>query len=141
MSVRVATPAGHEPDPAVVAATRRDAAGTGASVTLLRDPYEAVADADVVYTDVWVSMGQEAEAQQRRAIFAPYQVNAALLAHAAPHAVVLHPLPAHRGEEIADDVLDGPQSCVFTQAENRLHVQKAILRSLLAADARASLSA
>lgn len=141
MSVRVATPAGHEPDPAVVAATRRDAAGTGASVTLLRDPYEAVADADVVYTDVWASMGQEAEAQQRRAIFAPYQVNAALLAHAAPHAVVLHPLPAHRGEEIADDVLDGPQSRVFTQAENRLHVQKAILRSLLAADARASLSA
>ncbi len=86
-------------------------------------------------------MGQEDEAAQRRATFAPYQVNAALLAHAAPHAIVLHPLPAHRGEEITDDVLDGSQSLVFAQAENRLHVQKAILRSLLATDARVSLSA
>jgi ornithine carbamoyltransferase len=141
LHIYIATPAGYEPDPAVVAAARCAARDTGASVSLLRDPIEAAAGADVLYTDVWTSMGQEDEAAQRRATFAPYQVNAALLAHAAPHAIVLHPLPAHRGEEITDDVLDGPQSLVFVQAENRLHVQKAILRTLLAADARVSLSA
>ena len=102
---------------------------------------EAATGAHVLYTDVWTSMGQEAEAECRRAVFAPYQLDARLLAVAAPNAIVMHPLPAHRGEEIADDVLDGPQSQVFVQAENRLHVQKAILRALLAADARYSLSA
>lgn len=141
MRVRIATPEGYEPDPAVLAAATDEAGATGASITLLHDPHEAAAGADVLYTDVWASMGQEAEAAARRAIFAPYQVNAALLACAAPHAIVLHPLPAHRGEEITDEVLDGPQSRVFVQAENRLHVQKAILRTLLAADTRMSRSA
>jgi ornithine carbamoyltransferase len=141
MHVRIATPEGYAPEPAVLAAATDEAGATGASVTLLHEPHEAATGADVLYTDVWTSMGQEAEAEQRRAIFAPYQVNAALLACAAPHAIVLHPLPAHRGEEITDAVLDGPQSQVFVQAENRLHVQKAILRSLLAADVRMSRSA
>ncbi len=99
---------------------------------------EAASGADVLYTDVWASMGQESEAEQRCAIFAPYQLNAKLLAVAAPGAIVLHPLPAHRGEEITDEMMDGPQSRVFVQAENRLHVQKAILRDLLAADTRYS---
>jgi ornithine carbamoyltransferase len=141
MSVRVATPEGYEPDPAVLSVATDEARATGASISLLQDPREAVAGADVLCTDVWTSMGQEAEAAERRAIFAPYQVNAALLACAAPHAVVLHPLPAHRGEEVTDEVLDGQQSRVFVQAENRLHMQKAILRMLLAADARMSRSA
>jgi len=134
MNVRIATPAGYAPDPAVVAAALA-AAPHGVSLTQTTDPLQAVAGADVVYTDVWASMGQEAEAEQRRTIFAPYQVNAALLAHAAPHAIVLHPLPAHRGEEIADDALDGPQAQVWAQAENRLHAQKAVLLWLLAPDA------
>jgi ornithine carbamoyltransferase len=141
MHVRLATPEGYEPDAAVVAAAREQAALTGASVALLRDPAEAAAGADVLYTDVWTSMGQEAEAGWRQAVFAPYRLDARLLALAAPTAVVLHPLPAHRGEEIADDVLDGPQSLVFAQAENRLHMQKAVLRTLLAADALISRSA
>ncbi len=135
MDVRIATPAGYEPQAGVLAAAVHEARQTGGSIAVTTDPREAARGADVVYTDVWTSMGQEAEAERRRAIFAPYQVNAALLAHAATHAVVLHPLPAHRGEEITDEVLDGPQSLVFIQAENRLHVQKAILRELLATDA------
>ena len=141
MRIRIANPAGYETDPTVVASARRVAATTGATVTLLRDPSDAVSDADVIYTDVWTSMGQEDEAERRRAIFAPYRVDGALLARALPSAIVLHPLPAHRGEEITDDVLDGPQSCIFIQAENRLHVQKALLRSLLAVEAHVSLSA
>ena len=141
MQVRIATPTGFAPDAETVMAAQRRGAQTGGSVALLHDPYEAVADADAVYTDVWASMGQEAEAERRRAIFAPYQVNAALVAHAAPHAVVLHPLPAHRGEEITDAVVDGPQSRVFVQAENRLHVQKAILRALLGDELRVGLTA
>ncbi|HUY75657.1 MAG TPA: ornithine carbamoyltransferase [Ktedonobacterales bacterium] len=136
MRVHIATPAGYAPDPAIVAAALA-AAPMGASLTVTTNPTEAVTGADVVYTDVWASMGQEAEAEQRRAIFAAYQVNAALMAHAAPHAIALHPLPAHRGEEIADDVLDGPQAQVWAQAENRLHVQKAALLWLLAPDALA----
>ncbi len=131
MNVRIATPAGYAPDLAIVNAALANAPA-GASLSLTTSPVEAVAGADVVYTDVWTSMGQEAEAEQRRAIFAPYQVNAALMAHAAPHAIALHPLPAHRGEEIANDVLDGPQALVWAQAENRLHVQKAVLLWLLA---------
>jgi ornithine carbamoyltransferase len=127
MHVRIATPAGYEPDAGVLAAAKGETRATGGSVKLLSDPFEAVSGADVLYTDVWTSMGQEAEAEQRRAIFAPYQVNAALLACAAPGAVVLHPLPAHRGEEITDEMVDGPRALVFAQAENRLHVQKAIL--------------
>jgi len=90
-----------------------------------------VIDADVIYTDTWTSMGQEAETEKRRLVFPPYQVNAALLAEAAPDAIVMHCLPAHRGEEITDEVMDGPHSVVFQQAENRLHAQKAILYHLL----------
>ncbi len=141
MHVRIATPAGYEPDPAALASAKRDAALSGGSISLLRDPAEAAAGADAIYTDVWASMGQEHEAEARRAIFAPYQVNAALLAHAAPGAIVLHPLPAHRGEEITDEAIDGQHSRVFVQAENRLHVQKAILRAVVMARRQAVLTA
>ena len=141
MRVRLATPNGYAPHPDVVASARAVAAATGGSVALLTDPAEAAAGAHVVYTDVWTSMGQEAECAERRAVFAPYQVNARLLARADRRAIVMHPLPAHRGEEITDDVLDGPQSVVFTQAENRLHLQKAILRMLVTAGTPVSLMA
>ena len=133
MRVRIATPRGYEPDPVALACAYRDAAITGGSITLTHDPVEAVSGADAIYTDVWASMGQEDETDLRRAAFAPYQVNADLLAQAAPHAILLHPLPAHRGEEVTDDALDGPHSRVIVQAENRLHVQKAILRTAMAA--------
>lgn len=141
MRIRVATPPGYEPDAAVLDAARRDAVRTGAHLAVMHDADEAAAGADVLYTDVWTSMGQEAEGTLRRAVFAPYRVDARLLALAAPEAVVLHPLPAHRGEEVTDDVLDGPRSRVFAQAENRLHVQKAVLRALVATEARVSLTA
>jgi ornithine carbamoyltransferase len=104
---------------------------SGAEVTLSNDPYEAVANADAVYTDVWTSMGQEAEAKEREKIFAPYQLNCELMKHAKPDAIVMHCLPAHRGLEITDEVIDGPNSVVFDQAENRLHAQKAILALVL----------
>lgn len=133
MHIAIATPQGYDLDPSALASAQRAAATTGGSITLLRDPAEAVAGADAIYTDVWTSMGREAEASARRAIFAPYQVNAALVALAAPQAILLHPLPAHRGEEISDEAIDGPQSRVLVQAENRLHVQKAILRTSLGA--------
>jgi ornithine carbamoyltransferase len=143
MHVRIATPPGYAPDAALLAAAQREAAQTGGSVTLMASPGEAALGAHVLYTDVWTSMGQESETERRRATFAGYQLNGGLLALAAADAIVLHPLPAHRGEEITDDVLDGPHSRVIAQAENRLHVQKAILRTLLAAEAQtvASLSA
>ncbi|MFA7337876.1 MAG: ornithine carbamoyltransferase [Candidatus Obscuribacterales bacterium] len=104
---------------------------SGAEITLSNDPYEAVANADAVYTDVWTSMGQEAEAKEREKIFAPYQLNAELMKHAKPDAIVMHCLPAHRGLEITDEVIDGPNSVVFDQAENRLHAQKAIMALVL----------
>ena len=129
--IRVATPEGYEPDPAIVAEACRIARETRGRIEILRSPEEAVAGAQAVYTDVWASMGQEHEAAQREAIFAPYQVNEALLAHAAPKAVFLHCLPAHRGAEVTDAVMDSPLSLVFDQAENRLHAQKAILLTLL----------
>jgi ornithine carbamoyltransferase len=141
MHVRIATPAGYEPDATILATAQREAQRTGGSLTLLRDPREAADGADVLYTDVWTSMGQEAETGQRRAIFAAFRVDSNLLRLASPSAIVLHPLPAHRGEEIADQVLDGPQSRVFVQAENRLHVQKALLRALVAVETLASLTA
>lgn len=130
--VRAATPAGYEPDAAIVAEARRVARDSRGKVEILRSPEEAVAGAQAVYTDVWASMGQEEEAAARERIFAPYQVNAALMAHAAPDAVFLHCLPAHRGLEVADAVIDSTQSVVYDQAENRLHAQKAILLTLLA---------
>jgi ornithine carbamoyltransferase len=131
LSVHVATPPGYSPDAAVIEAARQAAARSGAAVQVGTDPRAAVAGAHAVYTDVWTSMGQESEREQRASRFRPYQVNAALLALADPAAVVLHCLPAHRGEEITDDVLDGPQSVVLDQAENRLHVQKALLALVL----------
>lgn len=131
MSLRVASPTGFEPlehyrDLAAAAAQQ-----SGATITYTTDPRDAVAGADVVYTDVWTSMGQEQEHERRRRAFVGFQVNHELLACAAPDAIVLHDLPAHRGEEITDDVLDGPQSAVFDQAENRMHVEKAVLRWLV----------
>jgi ornithine carbamoyltransferase len=127
----VASPDGYEPLPAFVAQAKADAARTGASISVVRDPREAVAGADAVYTDVWASMGQEEEAEQRRPIFEPYQVNTVLLAGAKPDALVMHDLPAHRGEEITSEVFDGPRSVVFDQAENRLHAQKAVMSLVL----------
>ena len=122
-SFALACPHGYEPDQATVEKAR----GEGAAVLITNDPQEALRDADVIYTDVWTSMGQEAEAGSRRQDFRPFQVNAAALRRAKPDAVVMHCLPAHRGEEITGDVIDGPQSIVFDQAENRLHVQKGVL--------------
>ncbi|MGH2522208.1 MAG: ornithine carbamoyltransferase, partial [Anaerolineales bacterium] len=127
----IASPEGYELKPDVVALGQQFAAESGARLTLLRDPHEAVRGADVIYTDTWTSMGQEAENEKRRQVFADYQVNAQLLAEANPGAIVMHCLPAHRGEEITDEVMDGPQSVVFPQAENRLHAQKSILVRLL----------
>jgi ornithine carbamoyltransferase len=132
MHVRVATPAGYEPLPQIVTRAAEIASETGGSATVTTDPAAAAQGADVLYTDVWASMGQEAEAAERKLIFAQYQLNAALLAKAKPGAIVLHCLPAHRGEEITDDVIDGPASVVWDQAENRLHTQKALLEWLLA---------
>jgi ornithine carbamoyltransferase len=127
---RVAGPAGHEPAPEIVARAERLAA-RGFKLTLTRDPAEAARGAHVLYTDVWASMGQEAEAEARRAVFAPYQVDVELVRVADPEVLVMHCLPAHRGEEISADVLDGPRSVVFDEAENRLHAQKALLLLLL----------
>jgi len=130
MHVRVAAPAGYQPDPAILAAAQRIAAETGGSAAVLDDPALAAKGADVLATDVWVSMGQD-NAPARRAALAPFQVNGELLALAAGDTIVLHCLPAHRGEEITSGVLDGPASVVWDQAENRLHAQKALLAWLL----------
>jgi ornithine carbamoyltransferase len=132
-TLRVATPQGYEPHERYRARAAEIARSTGANVAIGSDPSEAVRGADVVYTDVWTSMGQEQEYERRRRAFQGYQVNAELLRLAKPDAVVMHDLPAHRGEEITDDVIDGPQSVVFDQAENRLHAQKALVRWLLGA--------
>lgn len=120
----VATPEGYEPDKEVLAET-------GGTVKLIRKPEEAVKGADIIYADTWTSMGQEKEIEKRERIFPPYQVNQALLEKAKPDCLVMHCLPAHRGKEITDEVMDGPRSLVFDQAENRMHVQKAILALLL----------
>jgi ornithine carbamoyltransferase len=106
-------------------------AAKGASLTLVEDPRVAVKDADVIYTDVWVSMGQEAEKEERMLAFRPYQVNSDLLSHAPPDVIVMHCLPAHRGQEITDEVIDGKNSVVWDQAENRLHAQKGIMALLI----------
>ncbi len=130
--LRLATPATHQPALQIRRRVEELIRRSGARISWSSDPVEAVRGADFVYTDVWTSMGQEDEAERRRALFEPFQLNARLLRHA-PEAFVMHCLPAHRGEEISDDVLDGPRSIVFDQAENRLHAQKAILERLLAA--------
>ena len=136
IEVRLAHPAGYAPNPRIVERAQALAAEHGGRIVFARDPAEVVAGASVVYTDAWTSMGQEAETEERRDAFGAYQVNAALLAVAGPEAIVMHCLPAHRGEEITSDVMDGPQSVIFEQSENRLHVQKALLVELIgAADA------
>jgi len=132
MEIRLATPAGFEPDEEVVSSAREFSRETGGKVVLDSDPKSAVSGADVIYTDVWASMGQEDEREARLPLFQPYQVNAELVASANRDAVVMHCLPAHRGEEITDEVVDSPQSIVLDQAENRMHLQKAILVSLMA---------
>ncbi len=129
MQVTVGCPAGYEPDARILANAREVARGT--PVEVLRDPREAVRGADVLYTDVWVSMGMEAEREQREAIFRPYQVNRSLVEATSKDSIVMHCLPAHRGLEITDDVLDGPRSVVWDQAENRLHAQKSLLVDLM----------
>ena len=135
MHVRVSGPAAHQPDPGIVAAATDVAAATGGSVSVVGDPVKAVSGADVVATDTWTSMGQESDGLDRHGPFLPYQVNAALMRHASPTAIVLHCLPAHRGDEITDGVMDGPASAIFDQAENRLHAQKALLTWLIAGGA------
>lgn len=132
LHLTVASPPGYEPNPAVVEVARREAVVHGGSITLTHDPAVAARGADALYTDVWTSMGQENEAHRRRADFASYRIDRDLLRLARPGALVMHDLPAHRGEEITDEVIDGPQSIVFQQAGNRLHAQKAILVWLMA---------
>jgi len=132
MDLALASPAGYEVSPRYLELARADAAAAGTEIAALRDPAAAVAGASAVYTDVWASMGQESEAEKRRRDFAGFMVDAALMGRALPEAVFLHCLPCHRGEEAAAEVVDGPQSRVFDQAENRLHVQKAVLLWLLA---------
>jgi len=127
MTVRVATPVGFEPIPQVVARAEEIAAQTGGSIEVGTDPAAAAAGAHVLYTDAWASMGQEEEAEERALIFRPYQLNDTLIDLADPGVLVMHCLPAHRGEEIADRAIDGDHSVVFDQAENRLHTQKALL--------------
>jgi len=137
MHFRIASPEGYEL-PAEVAQQAEDlASASGGSFSAMHDPAEAVAEADVVYTDVWASMGQEQEAAQRKEYFAGYRVDAKLMARAKPDAIFMHDLPAHRGEEVSDEVIDGPQSAVFDQAENRLHAQKALLTLILGEESAA----
>lgn len=128
----IATPQGYELPSEAMGRLQSLATAQEVSVTATNIPEEAVSGADVVYTDVWTSMGQEAETRQRLKVFPPYQVNGKLIAHAKPEAIVMHCLPAHRGEEITDEMADGPQSKLFPQAENRLHAQKGILALLMA---------
>ena len=127
LHVVIASPQGYKPDPLIVAMAQEDAKNNGGLVEVVDDPLEAIKGADVLYTDVWASMGQEEEAKVRKAAFEGYQINSNSLKLANQSAIVLHCLPAHRGEEITDEVIEGPQSVVFDEAENRLHAQKAIM--------------
>ena len=131
LEIRLAHPPGYAPNERIVERASALAAASGGRLVFSSDPDEVVAGAAVIYTDAWTSMGQEAEAEERRDAFRRYQVNAELLAVAGPDAVVMHCLPAYRGEEITSDVMDGPQSIILDQSENRLHVQKALLAELL----------
>ena len=131
MAISVGCPSGYEPDQRILDLARREAAETGGAVEITANPQVAVKDADAVYTDVWVSMGQEGQEARRLDALAPYQLNERLLKSAKPDAIVMHCLPAHRGQEITAGVLDGPQSVILDQAENRLHMQKAILVELM----------
>jgi ornithine carbamoyltransferase len=131
LAISLACPTGYEPDQRIVDVARAEADRTGGAIEILANPHVAVKGADVVYTDVWVSMGREREQSRRLKALTPYQLNERLLKNAKPDAIVMHCLPAHRGQEITGGVLDGPQSVVLDQAENRLHMQKAILVELL----------
>jgi ornithine carbamoyltransferase len=131
INFQIASPPGYTANEKILSLVQDYARGTGSKILCTEEPRLAVNSADIVYTDVWTSMGQEAEREQRRKVFAKYQVNSELLSLAKEDAIVMHPLPAHRGEEITNDVLDGPQSVVFDQAENRLHAQKALLKQIL----------
>ncbi|QDY84405.1 ornithine carbamoyltransferase [Paenibacillus polymyxa] len=129
--VSIASPAGYEPDPSVVAASREIAKQTGSEIVITQSPQEAVKDADAIYTDVWASMGFEEEQKERELAFADFQVNEELVKLAKPDYLFLHCLPAHRGEEVSAGVIDGPNSVIFDEAENRLHAQKALLVALM----------
>ena len=131
MNFKIASPPGYAIEDDVFNQAQSNASGSGGEIFYTEEPHQAVTGADVVYTDVWTSMGQEAEAEERRRIFAAYQVNAELLSLARENAVLMHPLPAHHGEEVAEGILDTPQSVVLDQAENRLHLQKALLAGIL----------
>ncbi|HUV03499.1 MAG TPA: ornithine carbamoyltransferase [Armatimonadota bacterium] len=130
-NMTVGCPEGYEPDTAILTSARRDAKETGASISIVNDPFEAVQGANVIYTDVWASMGFEDEHEKRVPVFQPFQVNQKLVDAAADDVIVMHCLPARRGEEITDEVIDGPRSVVLDEAENRLHVQKAIMALLM----------
>ena len=127
----IATPSGYQCDPAVVAAAKEDFQKSGAKLLLTEDPKEAIKDADVVYTDTWVSMGMESEKEERIKVFMPYQVNSELMSYAKDDAIFLHCLPAYRGYEVTSEVIDGKQSVIFDEAENRLHAQKAVMATLM----------
>ncbi|MDD5127155.1 MAG: ornithine carbamoyltransferase [Dehalococcoidales bacterium] len=131
LNFRIASPPGYRARQNIWEQTRELALGSGSEITCTEDPAIAVRDADIVYTDVWVSMGQEAQAAERRKAFASYQVNEMLLSQAKPDAILMHPLPAHHGEEVSENILSNPQSVVLDQAENRLHLQKALLAAML----------
>jgi ornithine carbamoyltransferase len=131
MNFRIASPPGYEVDEKLLETAQVYASESGAKIFVTEDPREAVSQADVVYTDVWTSMGQEDESEQRRRIFADYQINESILSMAKGNALLMHPLPAHHGEEVAENILYRPQSVVFDQAENRMHIQKAILAEIL----------
>ncbi len=131
MHVAVATPEGYEPDKKVIELSNKFAKESGGSLTVTHNPLEAAKDADIIYTDVWASMGEEAEHDKRVKVMKPYQINDAIVSKANSNVIVMHCLPAHRGEEITDSVIDGPHSVVWDQAENRLHIQKAILSLLV----------
>jgi len=131
VNMRIASPAGYQVEESIRQLAKASADESGAELFLTEDPRLAVTGADVIYTDVWASMGQETEAESRRRIFAGYQLNQQLLPLARDNAIIMHPLPAHRGEEIVDEVLDSPASVVFDQAENRMHLQKALLAGML----------
>ena len=132
----IATPEGYRPDPAIVASGRAHGEATGGSIELVTDPAEAASGADAVYTDVWASMGKEAEREERRRIFAGYTVDGVMMARALPGAIFLHCLPAHRGDEVTDAVIDGPQSRVWDQAENRVYTEQALFYALISGDRR-----
>jgi len=131
VNIWIANPEGYEPNHRIISEAEKFARETGGEVHIVNDPQEAARDAHVVYTDVWASMGQESETEDRAAVFASYQVDSKLMSKARPDAVFMHCLPAHRGYEVAPSVIDSPQSIVYDEAENRLHVQKAILYLLL----------